>query len=161
MKRIIKTFYNFINESEAVPTGAEVIAQVEKIWEFTSSYGDPNSVSIYVNNPTINPKGEIRIDFNKRNTRILLDLSGDKTRPGTLGDVNKVVENLFLAAGAKQVPYKKKDGTYGYLNNVVDYAGLNMAAVKTMLTGVSQAYYYGRKFEEGPNGNTNAQTNRM
>jgi hypothetical protein len=134
MKRIIKTFYNFINESEAVPTGAEVIAQVEKIWEFTASYGDPNSVSIYVNNPTINPKGEIRIDFNKRNTRILLDLSGDKTRPGTLGDVNKVVENLFLAAGAKQVPYKKKDGTYGYLNHVVDYGGMTLTKITEVLT---------------------------
>ena len=133
MKRIIKTFYNFINESETAPTGTEVITQVETLFN-TASYGDPNSVSIYVNNPTINPKGEIRIDFNKRNTRILLDLSGDKTRPGTLGDVNKVVENLFLAAGAKQVPYKKKDGTYGYLNHVVDYGGMTLTKITEVLT---------------------------
>ena len=133
MKRIIKTFYNFINESETAPTGTEVITQVETLFN-TASYGDPNSVSIYVNNLTINPKGEIRIDFNKRNTRILLDLSGDKTRPGTLGDVNKVVENLFLAAGAKQVPYKKKDGTYGYLNHVVDYGGMTLTKITEVLT---------------------------
>jgi len=133
MKRIIKTFYNFINESETAPTGTEVITQVETLFN-TASYGDPNSVSIYVNNPTINSKGEIRIDFNKRNTRILLDLSGDKTRPGTLGDVNKVVENLFLAAGAKQVPYKKKDGTYGYLNHVVDYGGMTLTKITEVLT---------------------------
>jgi hypothetical protein len=133
MKRIIKTFYNFINESETAPSGTEVITQVETLFN-TASYGDPNSVSIYVNNPKINPKGEIRIDFNKRNTRILLDLSGDKTRPGTLGDVNKVVENLFLAAGAKQVPYKKKDGTSGYLNHVVDYGGMTLTKITEVLT---------------------------
>lgn len=142
MKRIIKTFYNFINESESAPTSTEVISKVQGIFINTASYGDPNSVSIYVNNQTINPKGEIRIDFNKRNTRILLDLSGDKTRPGTLGDVNKVVENLFLAAGAKRVPYTKKDGSSSYLNHTVDYGGMTLTKITEVLTELKSMSSY-------------------
>ena len=149
MKRIIKTFYNFINESEAVPTGAEVVTTLSTIWDNVSSIdGSMQKHTVYVYDTAT--KKDVTLTFTKTNTHITLG-----------GDSGKNVEKWLLANGAKQVPYKKKDGTYGYLNNVVDYAGLNMAAVKTMLTGVSQAYYYGRKFEEGPNGNTNAQTNRM
>ena len=142
MKRIIKTFYNFINESEAVPTGAEVVTVLSTIWDNVSSIdGSMNKHTVYVYDTVT--KKDVSLTFTKNDSKITLG-----------GDSGKNVEKWLLANGAKQVPYKKKDGTFGYLNNVVDYAGLNMSAVKTMLTGVSQKFYYMRKFE------TNTQSNR-
>ena len=142
MKRIIKTFYNFINESEAVPTGAEVVTALSTIWDNVSSIdGSMNKHTVYVYDTVT--KKDVSLTFTKTNTQITLS-----------GDSGKNVEKWLLANGAQQVPYKKNGVFAGYLNNVVDYAGLNLTAVKTMLTGVSQAFYYMRKFE------TNTQSNR-
>jgi len=143
MKRIIKTFYNFINESEAVPTGAEIVDILTTVFGSTVSYGDPNVYHMYIVNPAIKtspPGAGARVDVNLSGRRFVFT-GKDLTRPDDRREIGSVLFNFLLAAGAKQIPYKKKDGTFGgYLNNVLSYDGLSKTQIKKMIADLHAKY---------------------
>lgn len=151
MKRIIKTFYNFINESEAVPNGAEIVDILTTVFGSTVSYGDPNVYHMYIGGPEIKTNGAVgsfaRVDVNLSSKRFVFS-GATPTRPDDRRETNGVVFNFLLAAGAKQVPYKKKDGTSGYLNSVLSFADLSKTQLKTMIAALN-AKYPGKYYYEG------------
>jgi hypothetical protein len=155
MKRIIKTFYNFINESEAIPTGAEIVDILTSVFGSSVSYGDPNVYHMYIGGPEIKTNGTIgsfaRVDLNLKGKKIILS-GADPSRPDDRRETGSVIFNFLLAAGAKQIPYKKKDGTFGgYLNNVLSYDELSLTQIKKMIADLHakypHKYYYEGKWQ--------------
>lgn len=116
-----------------------------------ASYGDPNVYSFYLGNEGIGGKDVVRVDLNLSSKRFVFSIN-DPTRPQEVGEPNGVIFNFLLAAGAKQVPYKKKDGTSGYLNKVLSYADLSKTQIKTMLAALlakyPNMYYYEGKWHK-------------
>lgn len=145
MKRIIKTFYNFINESEAVPTGPEIVDILTTVFGSTVSYGDPNVYHMYIGGPDIKTNGKLgdlaRVDVNLSGKRFVFS-GADPTRPETRRETNGAIFNFLLAAGAKQIPYKKKDGTSGYLNSALSFADLSKTQIKTMIAALNTKWPY-------------------
>ena len=151
MKRIIKTFYNFINESEAIPTGPEIVDILTTVFGSTSSYGDPNVYHMYLGGPDIKTNGKLgdfaRVDVNLALNRFVF-IGATPTRPDDRRETNGTIFNFLLAAGAKQIPYKKKDGTFaGYLNGVLSFDGLSKTQIKTMIAALHAKYPYNYYYE--------------
>ena len=154
MKRIIKTFYNFINESEAIPTGPEIVDILTTVFGSTSSYGDPNVYHMYLGGPDIKTTGKVgdfaRVDVNLSGKRFVFS-GATPTRPDDRRETNGAIFNFLLAAGAKQIPYKKKDGTSGYLNSALSFADLSKTQIKTMIAALNTKwpgnYYYEGKWQ--------------
>ena len=154
MKRIIKTFYNFINESEAVPTGPEIVDILTTVFGSTSSYGDPNVYHMYIGGPDIKTTGKTgdfaRVDVNLSGKRFVFS-GATPTRPDDRRETNGVLFNFLLAAGAKQIPYKKNGEFAGYLNSVLSFADLSKTQIKTMIASLNakwpSKYYYEGKWQ--------------
>jgi len=139
MKRIIKTFYNFINESEAIPTKSEIVDILTTVFGTAQSYGDENVYQMYIGGPDIKTTGKLgdfaRVDINfalKRFVFIGATPGRDDKR-----ETNGVLFNFLLAAGAKQIPYKNS-----YLNGVLSFADLSKTQIKTMIAALHAKYPY-------------------
>ena len=139
MKRRIKTFYNFINESEAVPTGPEIVDILTTVFGSTSSYGDPNVYHMYLGGPDIKTTGGVgsqaRVDVNLSGKRFVF--IGATPGRDDHRETNGVLFNFLLAAGAKQIPYKNS-----YLNGVLSFEGLSKTQIKTMIAALHAKYPY-------------------